>query len=136
MVSETGVTTDIDRSSQSSLQRVLCLCGDRSTATDLAERLGPGVKVIPVRSPAKAIARLAKGGFDGIYADAEHFAPTADATQLIHNVQILSAMPDGRSRMVVRCTRLPQHSDVAVNRKEWRQFADALRDHLLARSAG
>ena len=48
----------------------------------------------------------------------------------------LSAMPDGRSRMVVRCTRLPQHSDVAVNRKEWRQFADALRDHLLARSAG
>ncbi len=71
------------------------MCEDRSIATDLAERLGPDVKVVPVRSPAKAIARLAKGGFDGIYADADHFAPAADATQLIHNVQILSAMPDG-----------------------------------------
>ena len=41
------------------------------------------------------MARIARGGFSGIYADTAHFGPTADATQLIHNVQILSAMPDG-----------------------------------------
>ena len=95
MVSETGVTTDPSRSSPSSLKKVLCLCEDRSTATSLSEHLGPSVQVVPVRSLARAIVRLAGGEFDGIYAEADHFTPAADATQLLHNVQILSAMPDG-----------------------------------------
>lgn len=95
MVSETGVTSDPERSSRSSLQKVLCLCEDRSVATNLSEHLGPAVQVVPVRSLAQAIVRLAKGGFDGIYANADRFTPAADATQLLHNVQILSAMPDG-----------------------------------------
>ena len=76
-------------------ERVLCLCEDLATADELSRRLGPGVEVVPVRSPARAMVKLAKGGFRGVYADADHFVPTADATQLIHNVQILSGMPDG-----------------------------------------
>lgn len=77
------------------MARILCLCESRSTADQLAERLGSGTEVVPVRSPARAIMKLVKGGFDGIYADSDHFAPAADATQLLHNVQILSGMPDG-----------------------------------------
>ncbi len=82
-------------SGESKLARILCLCESRSTADLLSERLGPGTEVVPVRSPARAVMKLVQGGFDGIYADAEHFAPAADATQLLHNVQILSGMPDG-----------------------------------------
>ncbi|MEN0110152.1 MAG: response regulator [Planctomycetota bacterium] len=76
-------------------ERVLCLCDDRGTARDLQERLGPSVEVVAVRSPARVVTKLAQGGFKGVYADADHFAPAADTTQLIHNVQILAGMPDG-----------------------------------------
>ena len=95
VVSNQGTTKDISDTKSAAQHRVLCLCEDRATADSLASRLGPSTEVVAVRSPARAIARLAKGGFDGVYADAEHFAPAADATQLVHNVQILSAMPDG-----------------------------------------
>ena len=94
-MSTTGATTDRTQPSKPALERVLCLCENRATADELSSRLGPAVEVVSVRSPARAMARLAKGGFVGIYADAAHFAPSSDATQLIHNVQILSAMPDG-----------------------------------------
>ena len=90
-----GATTDESVSRSTAQQRVLCLCEDRATSDELAQRLGEDVEVIPVRSPARAIARLTKGDFDGIYADAKHFVPAADATLLVHNVQILRAMPDG-----------------------------------------
>ena len=94
-MSNQGTTTDFNEQKGVELFRVLCLCEDRATADQLAAKLGPTTEVVAVKSPARAIARLAKGGFDGVYADAAHFAPAADATQLVHNVQILSAMPDG-----------------------------------------
>lgn len=75
--------------------RFLCLCEDLATSEQLAKRLGPGAEVTPVRSPAKAVVLLAKGGYQGVYADAERFASTADAAQLLHNVQLLRGMPDG-----------------------------------------
>ncbi|QDT68215.1 Response regulator MprA [Planctomycetes bacterium MalM25] len=77
------------------LQKVLCLCGEKATAEQLAERLGEGFDVTPVRSLARAASRLATGEYGGVYAEAQHFGPGADATQLIHNVQMLRGMPDG-----------------------------------------
>ncbi|TWT48550.1 response regulator [Botrimarina hoheduenensis] len=74
--------------------RFLCLCEDRRTSALLADRLGPEAEVVAVRSPAKAVAMLATGGFQGVYADAARFASTADATQLLHNIQMLRGMPD------------------------------------------
>ncbi len=100
-MSKSDTTSDVEPACQPQLSgsdkiaRVLCLCESRDVAKELSDRLGSQTEVVPVRSPARAIVKLAKGGFDGIYADAEHFAPAADATQLIHNVQILSGMPDG-----------------------------------------
>ncbi|MEO1495710.1 MAG: response regulator [Planctomycetota bacterium] len=75
--------------------KFLCLCDDRETSKRLAERLGPHAEVIAVRSPAKAVALLARGDYRGVYADAQRFASTADAAQLLHNVQLLRGMPDG-----------------------------------------
>lgn len=77
------------------LRKVLCLCGERQAASHLAERLGEGVEVTPVRSLTKAANQLATGEFQGVYAEADLFGPGSAAAQLIHNVQILRGMPDG-----------------------------------------
>lgn len=78
-----------------SIHRILCLCDERNTSAELAEQLGPGFDVTPVRSLARAASRLATGEYDGIYADAEGFRRDSHVTQLIHNIQILRGMPDG-----------------------------------------
>ncbi len=77
------------------LQKVLCLCGERDAADQLAARLGAEFEVTPVRSLARAVSRLATGEYRGVYADADLFGPGSDASQLIHNVQVLRGMPDG-----------------------------------------
>jgi CheY-like chemotaxis protein len=81
--------------SDTPVQRILCLCEQRESAELVQARLGDAAEVVPVCSPARAVTLLARGGYDGIYADAKYFAPAADATSLLHNVQILGAMPDG-----------------------------------------
>lgn len=78
-----------------SVHRILCLCDERQASADLAQQLGPSFDVTPVRSLARAASRLATGDYEGVYADAEGFGPTADLTQFIHNVQMLRGMPDG-----------------------------------------
>lgn len=77
------------------IRKVLCLCKDRKTSDELAVELGRHFEVTPIRSLARAVSKLATGEYGGIYADAAHFGPADDATQLIHNVQMLRGMPDG-----------------------------------------
>lgn len=91
----TGASGSPAESGAAGKQQVLCLSADRKVAEELAARLGPDCEVTPVSSLARAAAKLSKGGIAGVYADAAHFGPTADATQLIHNVQMLRGMPDG-----------------------------------------
>ncbi|MEQ8848542.1 response regulator [Botrimarina sp.] len=74
---------------------LLCLCDDPRDAARLAQRLAGKTEVTAVRSLARALSRLATGEYAGVYAAADHFGPASDATQLIHNVQMLRAMPDG-----------------------------------------
>lgn len=78
-----------------SVHRLLCLCSERDSSDELAELLGSGFEVTPVRSLARAVKRLATGEFDGVYADASDLGPLSDVAQLVHNVQMLRAMPDG-----------------------------------------
>ncbi|MGL4512739.1 MAG: response regulator [Lacipirellulaceae bacterium] len=81
--------------SETRVQRILCLCERRDQADEVQARLADSTEVVPVSSPARAVTLLARGGFDGIYADTKYFAPAADATALLLNVQVLTAMPDG-----------------------------------------
>lgn len=74
---------------------MICLCEESKTADELAATLGPDFEVTPVRSLARAVSRLAKGDYSGIYAEASHFGPGSDATRLILNVQMLRGMADG-----------------------------------------
>lgn len=44
----------------------------------------------------------------------------------------IAAKDDGRSRIVVRCTRLPRHELIEQQRAQWRKLLDTLRAHLKA----
>lgn len=74
---------------------LLCLCDDPAEAKRLEQRLAGQTQVTAVRSLAKALGCLATGEYDGLYAAASQFGAASDATHLIHNVQMLRAMPDG-----------------------------------------
>ena len=81
-------------------KKVLCLSGlaqsaDSQAARTAREHFGPGVELIQVSSPVRALAKLAHGEFSGVYADAEHFAEAFDAGRLVQNERILQGMPDG-----------------------------------------
>lgn len=79
------------------IRKILCLCDDASSSAELAATLGPAFDVTPVRSIARAVTRLAKGDFSGVYAEASHFGDGdgAAAAQLMLNVQMLRGMADG-----------------------------------------
>ncbi|MEM9186133.1 MAG: response regulator [Planctomycetota bacterium] len=75
--------------------KVLCLSEPGRPAQDLRDRFGADVELEEVSSPVRALARLAHGGYAGVYADAQHFAEAFDAGRLVQNERILQGMPDG-----------------------------------------
>ncbi|MEN1678748.1 MAG: response regulator [Planctomycetota bacterium] len=87
--------TDAASPSTESPSRVLCLSTGQEATESLRRRLGDAVELVEVSSPVRALARLNQGGYDGVYADAEHFAEALDAGRLVQNERILEGMPDG-----------------------------------------
>ncbi|MEM8865888.1 MAG: response regulator [Planctomycetota bacterium] len=75
--------------------KILCLTGHGQSTDGLRNRFGEGVELEQVSSPVRALARLAHGGYAGVYAEAEHFAEAFDAGRLMQNERILQGMPDG-----------------------------------------
>jgi two-component system, sensor histidine kinase SagS len=73
--------------------KVLCLAGAVDTQR-LKAQFGEQVEVVSVNSTSRALAQLARGEYIGVYADAQHFAPT-DAGRLMQNERVLQGMPDG-----------------------------------------
>ncbi len=73
--------------------KVLCL-GGAVDSQRLKAQFGEQVEVVSVNSTSRALAQLARGDYIGVYADAEHFAPT-DAGRLMQNERVLQGMPDG-----------------------------------------
>lgn len=73
--------------------KVLCL-GGAVDSQRLKAQFGEQVEVVSVSSTSRALAQLARGEYIGVYADAEHFAPT-DAGRLMQNERVLQGMPDG-----------------------------------------
>ncbi|TWT37515.1 Response regulator MprA [Posidoniimonas corsicana] len=83
-------------SPQPSHPRVLCLGATERSAADLREALSsPGLEIVNVSTPVRALAQLATGGFTAVYADTQQFARALDPGRLLQNERILQGMPDG-----------------------------------------
>jgi CheY-like chemotaxis protein len=77
------------------MPKILSLGGTHDQQVALRERFGDNLEVVEVTSPVRAMAELAKGGFIGIYADADHFADVINVGEFVQNERILQGMPDG-----------------------------------------
>ncbi|TWT90720.1 Polar-differentiation response regulator DivK [Pseudobythopirellula maris] len=75
--------------------KILCLSRGDAESQALNQRFADGVDVDTVSSPLRAIAKLANGDYQGVYADAALMLPSAEAGRIIQNEQILRGMPDG-----------------------------------------
>ncbi len=62
---------------------------------DLATYIGRDVEVDEVHSPMRALARLAREGYAGIFVDGEHLTEAFRIGKLLQNERILQGMPDG-----------------------------------------
>lgn len=75
--------------------QILCLGGSHDQVAAIQERFGDQVNVERVSSPVRAMAKLERGDYIGVYADAEHFSAAFEAGRLMRSQHILSGMPDG-----------------------------------------
>lgn len=62
---------------------------------DLSSYIGRDVEVDEVHSPMRALARLAREGYAGIFVDGEHLTEAFRIGKLLQNERILQGMPDG-----------------------------------------
>jgi two-component system, sensor histidine kinase SagS len=62
---------------------------------DLASYIGGDVEVEEVRSPMRALARLAREEYAGVFVDGEHLTEAFRIGKLLQNERILQGMPDG-----------------------------------------
>ena len=52
-------------------------------------------KIVPVSSPLRALARLSRDEFAGIFVSADHLKEALAVGKLLQNQRILEGMPDG-----------------------------------------
>jgi CheY-like chemotaxis protein len=69
--------------------------GQDPVPVDLASCFGGNVEVEEVRSPIRALARLAREHYAGIFVDSEHISEAFRIGKLLQNERILQGMPDG-----------------------------------------
>lgn len=69
--------------------------GQSPMPVDLASYFGGNVEVEEVRSPIRALARLAREHYAGIFVDSEHISEAFRIGKLLQNERILQGMPDG-----------------------------------------
>ena len=58
-------------------------------------RIGSEFEIVPVRSPLRALARLNREEFAGIYVSSEFLTEALAVGKLLQNERILQGMPDG-----------------------------------------
>src|SRR5690606_41917488 len=61
----------------------------------IREQFSDTVQIVSVASPLRAMAELSRGGYIGVYADAEHFTAAFEAGRILQNQRVLAGMPDG-----------------------------------------
>ena len=74
--------------------RILYVCSPNDSVESLPEALRSTAEVLTVHNPLRALARIAREKFDGIYVTADHLQNTVRLGRLIENDRILEGMPD------------------------------------------
>ena len=74
--------------------RLLHVCSPSDSAESLPEALRSAAEVVTVHNPLKALAKIARERFDGIYVAADHLQNAVRLGRLIENDRILEGMPD------------------------------------------
>ena len=74
---------------------MLYVCGPTGDLSALPEGLRESSDVVVVHNPLRALARIAREQFDGIYVTADHFQAALRLRRLLENDRILEGMPDG-----------------------------------------
>ncbi|ADB15346.1 putative PAS/PAC sensor protein [Pirellula staleyi DSM 6068] len=75
-------------------RRILFVCSPHRPADALPSELRSNSEVVEVHHPLRAIARLMREKFDGVYVAAEHFNEAVRLGRLLENDRILEGMPD------------------------------------------
>ena len=75
--------------------KILLVGSAKGRDDHLCQRLGEEYEVIEEKSPFRALARMARERFAGVYACGEHIADAFQIGKLLQNERILEGMPDG-----------------------------------------
>ncbi|OHB81082.1 MAG: two-component system response regulator [Planctomycetes bacterium RBG_16_64_10] len=75
--------------------RILFLAGDLDGDADLRARLEDLFEVVTLQSSSRALARLARESFAGVYVASSHLAEASRLGRLVQSERILEGMPDG-----------------------------------------
>ena len=74
----------------------ILVIGDAQSVSDmLIDQFGDSVELVQVDSPVKALGKLARDQFAGIFVSASHVADAQQFGTLLENEKILHSMPDG-----------------------------------------
>lgn len=79
----------------SSKPKLLFIGDSRPEQQQLLDPLHDAYDVVQVRSPLRALARLARESFAGLYVSGEHLDQAFELGKLLQNERILEGMPDG-----------------------------------------
>jgi two-component system, sensor histidine kinase SagS len=79
----------------SSKPKLLYLGDSQPREQQLLDQLGGQFEVVQARSPLRALSRLARESFAGLYVSAEHLGDAFQIGKLLQNERILEGMPDG-----------------------------------------
>ncbi len=74
--------------------QILCLGGSSKHLDAIREQFSDSIRIVSVASPLRAMAELSRGGYIGVYADAEHFTAAFEAGRILQNQRVLAGMPD------------------------------------------
>jgi CheY-like chemotaxis protein len=79
----------------SSKPKLLFLGDSQPREQQLLDQLNGQFEVVQARSPLRALSRLARESFAGLYVSAEHLGDAFQIGKLLQNERILEGMPDG-----------------------------------------
>jgi CheY-like chemotaxis protein/PAS domain-containing protein len=97
--------------------RILFLAGDLDGEADLRARLEDRFEVVTMHNSFRALARLAREPFAGVYVASNHLADAFQMGRLVQSERILAGFPDG-------VALLDSNSTIAWANDRLRQWAD------------
>ena len=74
--------------------RILFVCNPNDSVESLPESLRASAAVQTVHNPLRALAKIAREKYDGVYVAADHLQSVVRLGRLLENDRILEGMPD------------------------------------------